>query len=80
MIISLVYRIPTKLIPIDCFNASHNLFLTHCLRPILFVGPTGTGKSMYVRHKLMTESKAGFVTPAFINFSAQSTANQIQVD
>ena len=47
-------------------------------RPVLFCGPTGTGKSAYIKQKLMSGlSDEKFVT-TFINFSAKTTANQTQ--
>ena len=46
-------------------------------RPVLFCGPTGTGKSAYIKQKLMGADDSKFVT-TFINFSAKTTANQTQ--
>jgi len=46
-------------------------------RPVLFCGPTGTGKSAYIKQKLMSANDDKFVT-TFINFSAKTTANQTQ--
>jgi len=44
---------------------------------VLCVGPTGTGKTLNVKDKLMTGMPDRF-TPIFINFSAQTSANQTQ--
>ncbi|XP_052285538.1 dynein axonemal heavy chain 12-like isoform X2 [Dreissena polymorpha] len=53
------------------------LCIDHC-RPIMFVGPTGTGKSVYVQDKLMHDLPKEKFLPAFVNFSAQTSANQTQ--
>ncbi|EFJ27757.1 hypothetical protein SELMODRAFT_94851 [Selaginella moellendorffii] len=45
--------------------------------PLLLVGPTGTGKSQYVKQYLMKLDTSKFQS-MFFNFSAQTSANQTQ--
>ena len=60
--------------PLHCFE----FFCSWNSRPILFVGPTGTGKSVYVQDKLMNGLAKERYLPGFVNFSAQTSANQTQ--
>lgn len=46
-------------------------------RPVLCVGPTGTGKTLTIADKL-TRSMPKEYTPEFIVFSAKTSANQTQ--
>ena len=45
--------------------------------PVMYVGPTGTGKTVYVQ-KLLLNLPATEWTSIFINFSAQTSVNQTQ--
>jgi len=46
-------------------------------KPVMFIGPTGTGKTAYIK-ELLLSGKNQHILPSFINFSARTSANQTQ--
>lgn len=51
---------------------------TKFFKPLLLIGPTGTGKSFYVQNFLMNAIDMEKYTPGFITFTTTTSANQTQ--
>ncbi|KAL7748727.1 hypothetical protein RI367_005881 [Sorochytrium milnesiophthora] len=64
---------------VDTIRYAHLLkMLVNQRRQVLFVGPTGTGKSMYIKDTLLNQLPTDTYLPVIMAFSAQTTAKQTQ--
>lgn len=54
-----------------------DLFISH-RKPLLLFGPTGTGKSFYLKNYMMTKLPLDEYVPSFVKFTIQTSANFTQ--
>ncbi|XP_019624138.1 PREDICTED: dynein heavy chain 12, axonemal-like isoform X1 [Branchiostoma belcheri] len=62
-------------------TARYTYIMDVCIRhgrTLMYVGPTGVGKSVYIKDKLMNNLSKDDYLPMFVNFSARTSANQSQ--
>ncbi|XP_015178312.1 PREDICTED: dynein heavy chain 7, axonemal, partial [Polistes dominula] len=74
--ISVNQIIVTTIETIRYFYLFRSLICHH--KPVLLVGPTGTGKSVYIMDFLLKRNNSEIFKPLLVIFSAQTTANQTQ--
>lgn len=53
------------------------IFISH-RKPLLLIGPTGTGKSFYIKNYMMNKLSLDKYVPSFITFTIQISANFTQ--
>lgn len=79
-------KIPNSLSPQDVIvttndKVKYSYLLELCIKneiPILYVGPTGTGKSIYIQNVLQSVLPRDRFTTIEVGFSAQTSAYQVQ--
>ncbi|XP_076467002.1 dynein axonemal heavy chain 1-like [Babylonia areolata] len=78
-VVSMEMKYSDIMVPtIDTVRSAHIIgMLVNIMKPVLCIGPTGTGKTMTIADKLMRDLPKEFV-PEFIVFSAKTSANQTQ--
>lgn len=54
-----------------------DLFVTH-RKPLLLYGPTGSGKSFYIKNYMMNKLSLNKYVPSFVSFTIQTSANFTQ--
>ncbi|XP_017769738.1 PREDICTED: dynein heavy chain 7, axonemal-like [Nicrophorus vespilloides] len=74
--------IPVNQIIVPTIETIRNIAVMQLLvlhqKALMFIGPTGTGKSVYVYDFLLKKNDNNIYKPMFLNFSAQTSANQTQ--